>query len=41
MAAVGVAVEETLQAAPRHDDPPAEPEGRKLAPGDELIGVRP
>jgi len=40
MGAVSVAVEETLQAAARHDDPPAKPQRRELPPGDELVGVR-
>ena len=40
MGAVSVAVEETLQPAARNHDPPAEPECRKLPPGDELVGVR-
>jgi hypothetical protein len=40
MGAVSVAVEETLQAAARHDDPPAEPQGREIPPSDELVGVR-
>ena len=40
MGAVSVAVEEPLQAAAWHDDPPAETQRRKIPPGDELVGVR-
>lgn len=40
VAAIGVAVEEPLEAPARDDDAPAEAQGRKLPAGDEFVCMR-
>ena len=39
MAAICVAIDESLECAAGYDDPPAEAQGGKLAPGDEFVSV--
>lgn len=41
VAAIGSTVEEPLETAARHDDPPAQAQRRKLPAGHELVGVCP